>query len=145
MPDRILIKDVSLALVWEARQPIPFNFWEPLKEALEETVRDIYQHNHPTEQEKRPYLICSDYGSDLGKALEHIVLGRELNINPWDYFQAAHGSWWQGGPIRPIDESYFTQLKANLRRRFGEQYDILARNFATHFNAVMPKYQREPG
>lgn len=141
MPDRILVKDVALALVWEEQKPIPFGFWEPLKEALEETVREIYQQNHPTEQERRPYLICSDYGPDLGKALEHIVLGRGLKINPWDYFEAAHGSWWQGGPIKPLDESYFRQLKADLRLRFGEQYDTLARNFAINFRNVITKYQ----
>lgn len=100
------------------------------------------EYSHPNKPMKGAYDAVRAYEpAGLQKLLSDIVFEREAGrINPWDFFEAARGSWWQGGPLRPSSDSYFRELKAELRQHFGESYETLARHFVPHFQKLAKNY-----
>ncbi len=134
---------LALALLWEGEKPIPYRFDEPLRRALVQAVTEIYQEQRPEDKEpiQRYNLISNYQPPELGKLLEEICICGKINIHPWDFFEAARGCWWQGGPLKPGSESYFKELKAELREHFGESYEVLAQHFVPHFQRLAADYR----
>ncbi len=143
MADGFVASQLILALLWEGEKQIPFHFDEPLRSALESAITKLYQEQHSggiEKQIKENYLISDYQPPELGRLLSQIVLGQR-NINPWDYFDAARGSWWEGGPLKPKSVPSVNQLKADLRQHFGDAYEMLVQHFVPHFQRLVQDYR----
>ncbi len=149
---QLYFQDLILALSWEGKKPIPFRFEEPLRIAVEKAVLELYAEEHPDKNnrdKRRPherdigcYVAVSMFQPrELGCLLEDLFYYRRERINPWDYFETARGSWWQGLPLKPQSELYFQQLKDDMRRRFGKSYELLVEHFLPHFQELAKDYR----
>jgi hypothetical protein len=134
--------ELILALSWEGEKPIPFNFEEPLRIAVEKAVLELYAEEHPKQKDIGRYTAVSSFQPrKLGSLLEQILYYRHERINHWDYFETARGSWWQNVPLKPISEFHFRKLKAEMRRHFGEPYEKLVQHFLPHFQELAQDYR----
>ncbi len=133
--------DALLALLWEGEKPIPFDFDEPLRHALEEAVVELYVKLHPECKDPNKYTLVHDYQPpELGKLLYQIVSGTRT-INPWEYFMAARGNWCEPRvPLIPMHVPSFQQLKAEMREHFGDSYEVLVQHFVPHFQRLAQDY-----
>ena len=132
---------LTLALLWEGKTPIPYRFIPyrrndtHLEEALIKAIKEIHSEQYPdAEKQDIEHLVSVYQPSELSELLKEIIFqGFHISIYPFDYFDACGGSWWENVPLKPRNESYFNNLKAKMRDQFGDPYETLVKHFLPYF------------